>query len=80
MYRYAASLQGDLCLNAYELPETRTLEYIWLGCAVIGLLCIDLAVTLPSSPVPFSGFAFLLLAAWIPWIRIRRFKSSPPTE
>jgi hypothetical protein len=77
MNRYAASLKDELLLNAFELHETRGLQIIWLGAAVIGLISILLALTLPASWVPFSGFAYMLLAGWMPWIDIQRFKARP---
>ena len=77
MYRYAASRYAELRLNDIERHEIRSVELIWGGAAVIGLISVILAQTLPMSYVPFSGFVFALLAAWIPWIRIRRYRSSP---
>jgi hypothetical protein len=78
MYRYAASLEKELRLNDFELHETRTLAQSWLGAAGIGVICIILAMTLPLAYVPFSSFAFALLAAWFPFVRSRRMKSCPP--
>ncbi|MFC1696631.1 TMEM175 family protein [Pseudomonadota bacterium] len=72
MYRYAGSLKKALLLNDFESYETKTLEYMWLGAAGIGVLCIVLALLLPRPLVPFSGFAFALLGAWFPLIRSRR--------
>jgi len=77
MYRYAGSLKRELRLNAFESHETRTLEYIWMGAAGIGVMCIILALTLPREFVPFSGFVFGLLGVWFPLLRSRRRRSAP---
>jgi hypothetical protein len=79
MYRYAGSLKKELRLNAYESYETRTLEFLWMGTACIGILCIILAVTLPQQFVPFSCFAFALLGGWFPYLRSRRVRNVPGT-
>jgi hypothetical protein len=72
MYRYAASLKLELRLSEFELHETKTLEYLWLGAAGVGVICIVLALTLQQSLVPYSGFAFALLSVWFPLLRARR--------
>lgn len=77
MYRYAASLKTELRLSDAEYYETKTVEYMWQGAAVVGLLSIVLALLLQEESVPFSGFAFSLLAAWFPLVRGRRRKRSP---
>ena len=77
MYRYAARLKEELRLSNFELFEIRTSAIMWSGAAVIGLLCIILAIILPRQYVPFSGFSFMLLAIWFPLMRRRRRKSAP---
>jgi hypothetical protein len=77
MYRYAASLHKELRLNDYELHESRTFEYMWMGAAGVGVVCIILAMTLPSPLVPFSGFAFALLGFWFSFVGSWRGKSRP---
>ncbi|NNE05404.1 MAG: DUF1211 domain-containing protein [Xanthomonadales bacterium] len=72
MYRYARKLASSLLLSNFELHETRTVELIWLGIASTGLLAVVLALILPDGYIQFSGFAFMLIAAWIPWIRVRK--------
>jgi hypothetical protein len=72
MYRYAGSLKKELLLSDIESYETKTLEYLWLGAAGVGIICITLALLLPPPWVPFSGFAFALLGAWFPFLRSRR--------
>lgn len=72
MYRYAASLRKELLLNEFEAYETKTLEYMWLGAAGSGVLCILLALILQETMVPFSGFAFALLGIWFPLVRKKR--------
>lgn len=77
MYQYAGSLKEDLLLNDYESHETKTLGYMWMGAAGVGVICIVMALTLPLQRVPFSGFAFALLGVWFPFIRSRRRKTAP---
>lgn len=77
MYRYADSLKLELCLNEFESYQTKTLEYVWIGAAGAGVLCITLALLLPTQLVPFSGFSFILLGVWFPYFRKKRNKSSP---
>jgi len=77
MYHYAASLKEELRLNDFELNETRTVKHLWMGAAGIGVISIILAMTLPGPLVPFSSFAFFLLAAWFPFMRSRRLKTNP---
>jgi hypothetical protein len=77
MYRYAGSLKEDLLLNETEYYYTQTLQIMWLGAGAIGGLSAILAKTLPLAHVPFSGFAFMLLAAWFPWISNHRRKHRP---
>jgi hypothetical protein len=77
MYRYAASMKRELRLNDLELHETRTIEFMWIGAAGVGVISIILAMTLPRPLVPFSSFAFFLLASWFPFVRSRRMKTRP---
>ena len=74
MYRYARSLEGELRLSEFEVHETRSFEIIWTGIASTGLIAALLAVTLPGSLLPYSGFAFALVSGWIPWVSRRRDK------
>ncbi len=71
-YRYASRRSDQLRLSGSERYQTRTVELLWAGCAVIGLLSVALAMTLPDWLVPFSGFAYAGLGLWIPFIDIRR--------
>ncbi len=77
MYRYAGSLKKQLRLSDFEIHETKTLGYMWMGAASIGVVCIMLAMTLPRPYVPFSGFAFTLLSVWFPYLRSLRMKTVP---
>ncbi|MBT8069171.1 MAG: DUF1211 domain-containing protein [Xanthomonadales bacterium] len=77
MYRYAARLKVELLLNEYEHFESQTLAIMWTGAAGIGLISVVLAITLPSPLVPYSGFAFSLLGAWFPFVRLWRHRSAP---
>lgn len=77
MYRYAMRMKNELLLNDYELFEAQNLTIMWNGAAVIGLICVLLALTLPSHLVPYSGFAFSLLAFWFPLVTFWREKKTP---
>ena len=80
MYRYAGSLKKELRLNDFESHETKTLEYMWVGAAFIGAICVLLAMYLPRNLVPYSGFAFALLGAWFSFLRSRRLKTVPRVD
>jgi hypothetical protein len=77
MYRYAVSLQMELMLNDAEIHDTITIQLLWFGAAVIGVLSITLAIFLPGPYVPYSGFVFALLGLWFPMMRARRLKTRP---
>lgn len=77
MYRYAGSLKEALILSEFERHESKTLEYMWMGAAGIGAICILLAVSLPRQLIPYSGFAFALLGIWFPFVRSRRRRTVP---
>jgi len=55
------------------LYEIGTVKLLWTGAAVIGLICIVLALTLPPPLVPLSGFAFALLGLWFYFTRRQRW-------
>lgn len=71
-YHYASRRSDTLRLSGSERFQTRTVELLWAGCAVISLLSGALAVTLPERLVPFSGFAYAGLGFWISFIHNRR--------
>ena len=77
MYRYAAQMKDELLLSDFELFVSGTLVIMWLGAAVVGLICVLLAIILPTQFVPLSGFSFMLLALWFPLARVRRRRSAP---
>ena len=77
MYRYAARLKEGLRLSDYELFVSRTVVIMWCGAAVIGLICVLLAMFLPRQLVPYAGFSFMLLAIWFPLVSTKRRKSAP---
>ena len=77
MYRYAIRLKDELLLSEFEVFVSRTLIIMWSGAAVIGLICVVLAIILPRQFVPFSGFAFMLLWPWGPLVRGRRGRTAP---
>lgn len=74
MYRYAASLENELRLNGTELRDTRMVQWLWFGAAVIGVLSIVCALLLPEPYIPFSGFVFVLLGPWFALMRARRLR------
>ncbi|MEE4216836.1 MAG: TMEM175 family protein, partial [Xanthomonadales bacterium] len=76
MYRYAERLREPLLLSERELYRTRTVQYLWTGAGGTGFLCVVLALALPVDRVPFSGFAFALLAGWFPLLRWLRGKKA----
>ncbi|MCP4045829.1 MAG: DUF1211 domain-containing protein [Gammaproteobacteria bacterium] len=80
MYRYATQLKDQLLLSDFELFESKTLAIMWSGAAIVGLICVILAIVLPAQTVPFSGFSFMLLAIWFPLVRIRRQKLKPGNQ
>lgn len=77
MYRYASNMKDQLGLTPGELHTSQTVTYMWMGAAMIGLLSIVLALTLPPAYVPFSGFAYSLLGIWTPYLRVKRSRSNP---
>jgi hypothetical protein len=77
MYRYAIRLKDELLLSEFEVFVSRTLMIMWSGAAVIGLICVVLAIILPRQFVPFSGFALMLLWPWFPLVRARRGRTAP---
>jgi hypothetical protein len=72
MYRYAGSMKNELLLSDYEAHETRTFGFMWMGASVVSIFSIVLALTLPGDWVPFSGFTYLLLGVWFPFMRSQR--------
>lgn len=71
-YAWARRRADLLRLSAAERYLTQTVEFVWLGAALIGLLAVTLALVLPQRAVPFSGFAYALLGAWVPLIHSLR--------
>lgn len=76
MYRYAMWRGVLLGLNDCELIYTLRVVRDWAGSLVIGIIQIALALSLPDRWVPFSGFSFLLLGAWVPLVQSRVFKDT----
>jgi hypothetical protein len=77
MYRYAGQMKDKLLLNEREQFTCRTLMMMWSGAAFIGLICISLAITLPTQMVPYAGFTFFFLGVWFPLMGNWRGKSAP---
>lgn len=78
MYHYAARLHDPLQLNAFELHETITRKWMWVGAAGVGAVTVVTALLLDGSWVPYAGFSYMLLAVWFPLIRALR--TPPPPE
>lgn len=77
LYRYAIRRRNELRLNEFEIHESATFAMCWAGCAVIGATSIALALTLPDPWLPFSGFAYFLIGAWIPLCIGLRHRQQP---
>jgi len=67
LYQHSARRGMQLRLSETESYETRTIAGIWAGFAFIALLSAAIAVVLPPPWIPFSGFVYMLFAAWGPW-------------
>lgn len=76
-YLHAARNSQALLLSAGELHETKTVAWFWSGACVIGLLSVLFAVLLPAAWLPFTGFVYMLLAAWGPAVGIHRGRRKP---
>ena len=74
MYHYAASQHQNLLLSAKEIFMTRSLEILWAGIAVISLLSVVAALSLPSHLVTYAPFTFFMLGFWNPWFLNKREK------
>jgi hypothetical protein len=77
MYQHALLRRNDLLLNEFEIYQTETSALIWSGSAVIGVFSIVLALLLPPQWLPFAGFGYALLGAWIPLAVMYRGGSQP---
>lgn len=66
LYRYAIRRRNELRLNEFERHESATFAMAWGGCAIIGVLSITLALTLPDRWLPYAGFAYFLIGVWVP--------------
>jgi len=76
LYGYAGRRAPELRLNAAEQYATRTIQAIWAGSAVVGLLAAAMSLALPDSWVPFAGFTYLLLGIFPPLIELVRHRSN----
>lgn len=77
MYRHAIVRKNELRLNEFEIYQTETSALIWSGSAVIGIISIVLALTFPPQIMPFAGFGYALLGAWIPLAIMYRVRTQP---
>lgn len=77
MYRHAEKKSAALRLNDYEFYETQTSKLVWIGSAGVCVVPILLALFLPDTYLPFAGFGFALLGAWIPGISYYRMRAQP---
>lgn len=80
MYRYALKCTARLVLNRLEQEKTRHVVRIWLGCMIIGLAVVLMALVLPTAYVPYSGFLLFLIGAWIYFIESRYTAARKETE
>ena len=77
MYRHAIVRKSELRLNEFEIYKTETSALIWSGSAVIGVISIVFALTFSPGWLPFAGFGYALLGAWIPMAMMYRARSQP---
>ena len=77
LHLYAARRRDELRLSPAELFSTRTAAGIWAGSAFVGMASVAAAVTLPPAWVPFAGFVYFLIGAWIPLFSSWRQKRKP---
>jgi hypothetical protein len=77
LYGWALRRAAELRLDAAERFEALTVGITWLGSGVCGLLTALAALSLPLQWVPFSGFAFAFIGAWIPWFHAHRARRKP---
>lgn len=75
LYHHAHRRRDALQLSYYECFETQTNRVMWLGAAAVCLLAMLLAILLPISLAPFSGFTYGLLWPVLYGIGIYRLKS-----
>lgn len=77
MYRHAIVRKIELKLNEFEVYQTETSALVWSGSAVIGVISIVFALTFPPNLLPFAGFGYALMGAWIPLAIMYRVRSQP---
>ena len=77
MYRYALARREQLQLNDFEIYQTGTWAFVWFGSISISLLAIGLAYVLEGEWIPFAGYSFALLFAWIPLANSYRIRRRP---
>lgn len=66
MYRHAKFRKNELRLNEFENYQTDTSAFVWGGSALIGVISIVIALTIPPRFMPFAGFVYFLLGVWVP--------------
>jgi uncharacterized membrane protein len=77
MYWHAIVRKVELKLSQFETYTTETSALVWSGSAVIGVISIVFALTFPPRLLPFAGFGYALLGAWIPLAITYRVRSQP---
>lgn len=77
MYRHAIVRKVELKLSQFEIYTTETSALVWSGSAVIGVISIVFALTFPPDLLPFAGFGYALMGAWIPLAMMYRVRSQP---
>jgi len=77
MYRHAIVRKVELKLSPFEIYTTETSALVWSGSAVIGVISIVFALTFPPDLLPFAGFGYALMGAWIPLAMMYRVRWQP---
>ena len=80
MYRHALSRREFLRLDEFETYQTETWAFVWLGSIGVCAVCVILAMVLDGDWIPFAGFSFALLGAWVPLAHRYRDRKRPARE
>ena len=80
MYRHALSRREVLRLDEFETYQTETWAFVWLGSIGVCAFCVILAMVLDGDWIPFAGFSFALLGAWVPLAHRYRDRKRPARE
>jgi hypothetical protein len=72
LYGHALRQRERLLLNEHETFFTRSTMLVWAGSTAICLLAAVVAMVLPATLVPWSGFTYMLLMVWSPAVHMVR--------